>query len=146
MATKPKNMKTVTRTYTNIDQKDTTMDFDGMVNKALPKASNRLAGNKSGLTGLTNAGRGPTVGNKDHAAMKIGPAATFDAYCHAPASPVPQLPKQGSVRDDINRGKQVRNPGGVRPFEPSAGQNYHGNADRINAGNMGGRKSETFYK
>jgi hypothetical protein len=145
--TSPKNMKAVTRGYTNIDQTDTTMDFDGMVNKNLPASKNRLAGNRSGLTGLTNAGRGPTVGNKDHAAMKIGPAATFDPYtCPPCGTSVPALPKQGSVRDDINRGAQVRTPGGTRPFAPSATQNYKGNPDRINAGNNGGRKPETFLK
>ena len=145
MATKPKNMKTVTRTYTNIDQTDTTMDFDGMVNKALPKGSNRLAGNQCGLTGITNAGRGPTVGNKDHAAMKVGPAATFDAYRAAPTDALPSSTKIKNP-DYINGGAQVRTPGGTRPFMPSAGQNYHGNPDRINAGNNGGRKPETFLK
>lgn len=144
--TSPRNMKSVTRGYTNIDQTDTTMDFDGMVNKALPKASNKYAGNKSGLKAITNAGRGPTMGNKDHMAMKIGPSATFDSQCCPPASNVPQLPKQGSVRDNINRGKQERTPGGTRDWMPSAGQNYHGDPDRINAGNNGGRKKETFYK
>lgn len=29
---------------------------------------------------------------------------------------------------------QVRTPGGTRAFDPSAGQNYRGNADKINVG------------
>ena len=145
MALKPKNNKTVTRTYTNIDQTDTTMDFDGMVNKNLPKGKNRLAGNQSGLTGVTNAGRGPTVGNKDHAAIKVGPSATFDAYRSAPTDALPSSTKIKNP-DYINGGAQVRTPGGTRKFDPSASQNYNGNPDRINAGNNGGRKPETFLK
>lgn len=144
--TSPRNPKSITRGYTNIDQTDKTMDFDGMTNKNLPKSSNRLAGNRSGLTAVTNAGRGPTVGNKDHAAKAIGPAATFDAYKPAPTSSVPSLPKQGSVRDSINRGQQVRTPGGTRAWDPKCEGNYNGNPDRINAGNKGGRKPETFLK
>jgi hypothetical protein len=41
----------------------------------------------------------------------------------------------------VNKGKelftgsaQVRNPGGTRAFDPSSGQNYKGNADKINVG------------
>jgi len=145
MALKPKNMKTVTGTYTSPDQKDKSMDFDGMVNKDLPAYKNRLAGNQCGLTGITNAGRGPTVGNKDHAAMKVGPSATFDAYRAAPTDALPSSTKIKNP-DYINGGAQVRTPGGTRPFMPSATQNYHGNPDRINAGNKGGRKPETFLK
>jgi hypothetical protein len=47
---------------------------------------------------------------------------------------VPALPAQGSTRDSINRGAQVRTPGGTRKFEPSATQNYSGNPDKINVG------------
>jgi hypothetical protein len=53
---------------------------------------------------------------------------------HPAASGVPALPAQGSVRDNINRGAQVRTPGGTRPFDPKDGQNYSGNADKINFG------------
>lgn len=37
---------------------------------------------------------------------------------------------------------QVRNPSGTRPFMPSAGQNYRGNPDMINAG-RGPRKGNS---
>ena len=77
---------------------------------------------------LINKGRGPTVGNKSD-----------DDGSYPDARVVPALPKQGSVRDNINRGAQVRQSGGgrfpgTRPFAPSAGQNYKGNADSINMG------------
>lgn len=77
-----------------------------------------------------NMGRGPTTGN--------------DGSCHHSGMPmsghkpsvasVPSLPKQGSVRDNINRGPQVRTPGGTRAFDPKAGQNYKGDPNRINVG------------
>jgi hypothetical protein len=74
---------------------------------------------------LVNKGRGPTVGNK---------GCDLEGPKTPPASAVPSLPKQGSVRDNINRGAQVRNPGGTRAFDPKMGQNYKGNADSINMG------------
>ena len=77
---------------------------------------------------LINKGRGPTVGNKSD-----------DDSTYPDARVTPKLPAQGSVRDNINRGAQVRESGGgrfagTRAFAPSAGQNYKGNADKINMG------------
>jgi len=58
---------------------------------------------------LVNKGRGPTVGN-DGSCHHSGMPMTG----HKPmAASVPSVPKQGSVRDNINRGAQVRNPGGT---------------------------------
>jgi hypothetical protein len=105
-------------------QSDHNMNFDGMESVA-PKHSTKFSGNQSGLKAKTNAGRGPTVGNH---------GTTTDSSCKPPVSGVPSLPKQGSTRDNINRGAQVRNPGGTRKFEPSATQNYKGNSDKINVG------------
>jgi hypothetical protein len=51
---------------------------------------------------------------------------------------VPKLPAQGSVRDSINRGDQVRTPGGTRDWMPSKTQNYKGNPDKIRAKQTGG--------
>ena len=45
-------------------QRDMNMEFDG-IGQGPAKASNKFAGNQSGLTGKTNAGRGPTKGNTD---------------------------------------------------------------------------------
>jgi hypothetical protein len=85
-------------------QSDRSMAFDGMESIA-PKHSTKFSGNQSGLKAKTNAGRGPTVGNH---------GTTTDSSCKPPVSGVPSLPKQGSTRDSINRGAQVRNPGGVK--------------------------------
>lgn len=136
--TEPRNRKTVTRTYTNIDQTDTTMDFDGMINKSLPKGSNKYAGNQFRGTQTENAGRGPTQGNQDYRPKSSGPSATADAFKPVPTSPVPQAKKLKSP-DYINGGAQYRGQGGVVAKCPP-------NPDRINAGNTGGRKSETFLK
>jgi hypothetical protein len=110
-------------------QSDHNMNFDGMESMA-PSRSTKFSGNQySGVqkpNQTINKGRGPTVGN--HGTM------TSDASCKPPVSGVPTLPKQGSVRDNINRGAQVRTPGGTRSFEPSATQNYKGNSDKINVG------------
>jgi hypothetical protein len=58
---------------------------------------------------LVNKGRGPTKGN-DGSCHHSGMSMTG----HKPmAAAVPALPAQGSVRDNINRGPQVRNPGGT---------------------------------
>lgn len=105
-------------------QSDHNMNFDGMESIA-PKHSTKYSGNHSGLKFKENAGRGPTKGNH---------GTTTESSCKPPVSAVPTLPAQGSVRDSINRGAQVRTPGGTRDFAPKAGQNYRGNADAINAG------------
>jgi hypothetical protein len=47
-------------------------------------------------------------------------------------SPTPKLPAQGSVRDNINRGHQVRTPGGTRMAKSPA------NPDKIRIGQGGG--------
>lgn len=105
-------------------QSDHNMNFDGMEAIA-PKHSTKFSGNQSGLKFKENAGRGPTKGNH---------GTTTPGSCHPPVSAVPGLPAQGSTRDNINRGGQVRTPGGTRAFDPKATQNYRGNADAINAG------------
>jgi hypothetical protein len=109
-------------------QSDHNMNFDGMESMA-PSRSTKFSGNMySGVqkpNQTINKGRGPTVGNH---------GTTTESSCKPPVSGVPALPKQGSVRDNINRGAQVRTPGGTRSFEPSATQNYRGNSDKINVG------------
>jgi hypothetical protein len=90
------------------------MDYaDGMDNKDHPsyKALTKYSGNPSkspaGSPDHIDKGRGPTRGMTG--ALQAGPATP-------PASGVPSLPAQGSVRDSINRGAQVRNPGGTKEF------------------------------
>jgi hypothetical protein len=110
-------------------QSDRGLEFDG-VGSGPAKGSNRFAHNKwSGHSNdgrEVNFGRGPTVaGRTGH---------------KTPGSvgSVPAMPAQGSVRDNINRGSQVRNPGGTRAWDPSATQNYKGNPDQIRAKQSGG--------
>jgi len=114
-------------------QSDYNMNFDGMESMA-PSRSTKFSGNmysgKQDPNKTINKGRGPTKGNDGTCHHAGFPAST----CHPNTAAVPALPKQGSVRDSINRGAQVRTPGGTRSFEPSATQNYRGNSDKINVG------------
>lgn len=117
----------------NKSQSDRNLDFDGMAGDGVNRKANRLAGNQwSGHSNdgrLVNKGRGPTKGNQDHAAMRVGPPATKDAYRAAPTSSLPAI---NPGKDMFTGRAQVRTPGGTRAWEPSAGQNYRGNIDQIN--------------
>lgn len=113
---------------------DSNLDFDGMKGTGVNRGANRFAKNQwSGHSNdgrLVNMGRGPTKGNDGscgHAGMPMTGSKPMTAA-------VPSVPAQGSVRDSINRGAQVRTPGGTRAFDPKATQNYKGNADKINMG------------
>ena len=118
--------------HNSMTQGDMNLDFNGMKGDGVNRGANKFAGNQhSGVQNpnkLITGKRGPTVGNKSD-----------DDSTYPDAAVVPKLPAQGSVRDNINRGAQVRESGGgrfagTRAWEPSAGQNYKGNADKINAG------------
>lgn len=130
---KAKNTGAALRTQTASWQYDSADYADGMDNANHPsyKALTTYAGNQH--TGHSNDGR---LVNKGRAAanLKGNTGATANAGPKKPAvNPVP-----GSVKiknpDYINGGAQVRTPGGTRPFDPKAGQNYSGNADKINFG------------
>ena len=111
-------------------QMDTTLKFDGAERENTGKINARMMTNHwSGHMNdgrLVNKGRGPTVAGRT-GQKTPGSAGT-----------VPSLPAQGSVRDNINRGAQVRNPGGTRAWDPKKGQNYQGNPDSIRIGQNGG--------
>ena len=131
---KAKNTGAALRTMTAANQYDSALYADGMSNKDHPsyKALTKYAGNmhsgRQDPNQLINKGR-------PAANLKGNTGATANAGPKQPdCSQVPGLPAQGSTRDSINRGAQVRNPGGTRPFDPKAGQNYSGNADKINMG------------
>jgi len=125
-------------------QSDTNMNFDGMERMAPSKSSKYMTNQWSGHMNdgrEVNFGRGPTKGNMgcgkpgQTGATK---SVTMDTYRDTPTTKsVPALPAQGSVRDSINRGAQVRNPGGTRSWDPKAGQNYAGNPDKIRIGQSG---------
>lgn len=112
--------------------KDTSgLSFNGMGDTGYSRGTNKFSGNMNqhgNSDALINKGRGPTVGNKSD-----------DDSTYPDARVTPALPKQGSVRDNINRGPQVRTSGGgrfpdTRTWDPKCGQNYKGNADKINEG------------
>ena len=111
-------------------QTDKNMDFDGMAPTGTGRVNQKMQTNHwSGHANdgrEVNMGRGPTVaGRTGH--KTPGSSGT-----------VPALPAQGSVRDSINRGAQVRTPGGTRAWDPKCGQNYSGNPDKIRIGQSGG--------
>ena len=126
-------------------QTDKNMNFDGMESMAPSRSSKYQTNQWSGHMNdgrEVNFGRGPTKGNMG--CGKPGqPGAmasvTRDTYRDTPTTKtVPALPPQGSVRDNINRGAQVRTPGGTRAWEPSKTQNYNGNPDQIRMDQSGG--------
>jgi hypothetical protein len=125
---KPSNTGAALRTRTASWQYDSMTEANGMDNDSNHpsyKQLTKFSGNQHGGAAEGNFGRGPTVGNK---------GCDVEGPAKPPVSGVPGLPKQGSVRDSINRGSQVRTPGGTRAFDPSATQNYRGNPDKINSG------------
>jgi hypothetical protein len=122
--------------HNSITQSDTNMNFDGMQNQS-PAALKRFAGNKwSGHSNdgrEVNFGRGPTRGNDGtcDTPRNLAASVTRDTDRRPMTSPVPSLPAQGSVRDNINRGSQYRGEGGVMAKSPS-------NPDKIRVGQSGG--------
>jgi hypothetical protein len=106
-----KTTNSLTRTQTASWQYDSMDLAEGMDNKDHPsyKQLTKYSGNPSkqpaGSPDSINKGRGPTHGNTGTLA---------DSSCKPPVSAVPALPAQGSVRDSINRGAQVRTPGGTK--------------------------------
>lgn len=118
-------------------QRDTTMAFDGMANSASAASLGKYAGNQSGLTAITNAGRGSTTGNNGHCHDPVG--AGMYAKSQPPVAATPSVPAQGSVRDSINRGTQYRGQGGTSAAAPK-------NPDRINAGNRPGAVRQSYMK
>ena len=130
MAMKPKNTGAAIRTRTAANQYDSMELAEGMDNRDHPgyKKLSQYSGNQHGGAAEGNFGRAA-------ANLRGNTGATANAGVkQPPASAVPSLPAQGSVRDTINRGAQVRTPGGTRPFAPSATENYRGDYNRINFG------------
>lgn len=121
-----KNSGSITRTQTaswQHDSMDKAAGLDNDSNHPSYRQLKKYSGNQHGGAAEGNFGRGALKGNTNPTG--VGPR-------QAPTSAVPStsLPNP----DSINCGPQVRTPGGTRPFAPSAGQNYRGNADQINLG------------
>jgi hypothetical protein len=118
-------------------QMDQGLGFDGAGRETNPASRGGVQVNKwSGHMNdgrLVNKGRGPTVGNNGECDLpkNLGASVTRDAHSRAPVSAVPTLPAQGSVRDNINRGSQVRGSGMTAVKKP-------GNPDAIRVGQTGG--------
>ena len=101
------------------------------------RAKDKYAGNHFGgvqnPNKTFNEGVGPRKGNQDHAAMRVGPPATKDAFRRAPHTSEASGREYPKNIDSMNYGKQERNlQSGTRAWEPKRGQNYNGNIDRIN--------------
>lgn len=125
---KPGNTGAALRTRTASWQYDSADYAEGMDNDQHPsyKALSKYSGNQHGGAAEGNFGRGATKGNTGSTANS-GPKKPT-------ASSVPAFERAKGPSDSINAGGQVRTPGGIREFAPSAGQNYKGNPDKINSG------------
>ena len=107
----------------SITQSDHNLDFAGMAGNGVNRGGNKFAGNQHQTTNpnaLINKGRGPTVGNKSDDDSTYPDAA--------------RLPKFSPGKEMFTSTTQVRNPSGTRAWAPAMGQNYKGNADKINVG------------
>jgi hypothetical protein len=125
---KPENMKSVTRTRTSSDQKNSGLGFDGLDNGSSPGPDrNRFAGNQHGGAAEGNFGCGPRVGN--NGTSREGPK-------KPPTSAVPDFKSAAkrAFEGKFNAGPQRREYDGTRPWAPSATENYRGDIDRINEG------------
>ena len=111
-------------------QSDANLNFDGMERMA-PGRSSKYAGNqhagKQNPNALINKGRGPTVGNKSDDDRSYPDAAVVPKFTPGkdmfPGSANPQVRESGGNRFPS-----------TRAWAPSEGQNYKGNADKINMG------------
>ena len=118
-------------------QMDQGLGFDGAGRESTGSVRGGLHVNKwSGHMNdgrLVNKGRGPTVGNNGmcDTPKNLGASVTKDADRRPPTAATPAVPRQGSVRDNINRGAQVRGSGMTAVKKPS-------NPDSIRVGQSGG--------
>jgi hypothetical protein len=126
MKKSPTSVRTASWQYDSMTEAN---GMDNSSNHPSYKMNTKYCGNQQSGTQdpnqKINVGRGPTVGNK---------GCDIEGPACPPTSAVPSVPKQGSVRDSINRGGQVRTPGGTRNWMPSGTQNYKGNIDSMNVG------------
>jgi hypothetical protein len=119
-------------------QSDMNMNFDGMESMKVSRSSKYQTNQWSGHSNdgrLVQKTQAPNrTGNNGmcDTPRNLAASVTKDTDRRPMTSATPKLPAQGSVRDSINRGSQVRNPGGtVMPKRPS-------NPDKIRMGQSGG--------
>jgi hypothetical protein len=117
--------------HNSITQSDMNLDFAGMKGDGVNRGANKFAGNQhAGVQNpnkMFNEKRGPTVGNKSDDDSTYPDAAVVPKFTTGkemfPGSANPQVRESGGGRFK-----------GTRAFEPAMGQNYKGNADKINFG------------
>jgi hypothetical protein len=111
-------------------QTDSNMNFDGMERIAPKHSTKYMTNHHTGTMNdgkLINKGRGPTVGNKSD-----------DGPTYPDARVMPKVtPGKDMFPGSAN--PQVRSSGGgrfptTRTWDPSAGQNYKGDPNKINMG------------
>jgi len=117
--------------HNSITQSDMNLNFDGMKGDGVNRGANKFAGNQH--AGIQNPNktitgkRGPTVGNKSDDDRSYPDAAVVPKFTPGkdmfPGSANPQVRESGGGRFP-----------GTRTWMPSEGQNYKGNADKINMG------------
>ena len=118
-------------------QSDTNMNFDGMESMKVSRSAKYMTNQWSGHMNdgrLVQKAQAPNrTGNDGSCDMPKNLSRSVTKDNSRPVtSPMPKLPAQGSVRDNINRGHQVRNPGGTRMAKSPA------NPDKIRIGQGGG--------
>jgi hypothetical protein len=119
-------------------QSDMNMNFDGMESMKVSRSSKYQTNQWSGHSNdgrLVQKAQAPNRTGNDGSCdtpKNLAASVTKDTDRRPMTSATPKLPAQGSVRDNINRGSQVRNPGGTTmPRKPS-------NPDKIRMGQSGG--------
>ena len=133
---KPENERSVTRSFNKVNQRgDENLKSDGMANGTSQGATdnrwnhNQHAGKQDPNKDF-NFGRAATnlVGNTGRTANE-GPK-------QPPASRLPnfEAARKAAHMGTLNVGRQERNPGGTRSWEPSATENFRGNYDKITEG------------
>ena len=125
-------------------QSDRNMNFDGMESMSPSRSSKHMTNQWSGHMNdgrLVQKAQAPNRTGNDGSCdvpRNLARSVTGDSNRKPMTAATPKLPAQGSVRDSINRGSQVRTPGGTRAWDPKATQNYRGDPDAIRIGQTGG--------
>ena len=128
-----KNIRTAASIGRNLDQTDQGLGFNGQNNTdTVPRLGRKYSGNQ--YAGRTDPNQTFNMGRPE-----INTRGNQGAdYNQGPKKPPVSrsLPTTRAACDSMTAGTysgaaQVRTPGGTRTWQPSAGQNYHGNPDMI---------------
>jgi hypothetical protein len=117
-------------------QSDRNMNFDGMESMSPGRSSKHMTNQWSGHMNdgrLVQKAQAPNrVGNDGSCDVprNLARSVTGDSNRRPMTSATPKLPAQGSIRDNINRGAQVRTPGGTKTM-PTCGRDTCGHGCSI---------------